>query len=78
MNTAPTVTIAELRRCPTCNRWGGKRRLGADGTSVELDPADNRGACNEGPWHGSLRGPRNACGQWLQWGAIDPERAESD
>lgn len=61
------IQLAELRRCPTCNRWGGKRTLGADGVQVELDPEDNRGPCCEGPWHGSLRGPRNACGQWLQW-----------
>ncbi|ANQ85281.1 hypothetical protein [Azoarcus olearius] len=60
----------ELRRCPTCNRWGGVRRLADDGHSVELDPVHPKGPCQEGPWHGSLRGPRNACGQWLQWSAI--------
>ena len=48
-----------------------ERRLGRDGVSVELDPANSRGACNEGPWHGSLRGPRNACGQWLRWVAME-------
>jgi len=37
---------------------------------VELNPQHNRGLCTEGPWHGSLRGPRNACGQWLQWERI--------
>lgn len=58
---------ADLRRCPTCNRWGGKRDLDADGVTVRLHPTEQRGACNEGPWHGSLRGPRNACGQWLPW-----------
>ena len=63
--TAPL--LAELRRCPTCNRWGGQRTLGEDGSTVELDPTNSRGACQEGPWHGSLRGPRNACGQWLCW-----------
>lgn len=62
--------IAELRRCPTCNRWGGQRELGGDGVTVQLHPAAPRGPCNEGPWHGSLRGPRNACGQWLRWFAI--------
>ena len=67
--------IAELRRCPTCNRWGGERRLGGDGISVELNPANSRGACNEGPWHGTLRGPRNACGQWLRWAAIEAATA---
>ncbi|AWI74999.1 hypothetical protein CEW83_06975 [Parazoarcus communis] len=66
------VEIAELRRCPTCQRWDGTRQLAADGSTVELDPANNRGKCTEGPWHGSLRGPRNACGQWLQWIEILP------
>ena len=66
------VQIAELRRCPTCRRWGGKRWLGANGEQVELDADDNRGPCVEGPWHGSLRGPRNACGQWLRWIEIVP------
>lgn len=64
--------LAELRRCPSCQRWGGVRRLAADGHKVELDPLHPRGPCLEGPWHGSLRGPRNACGQWLQWQAIGP------
>lgn len=67
-----SVQVAELRRCPTCNRWGGRRTLGEDGTSVALDPTNNRGPCCEGPWHGSMRGPRNACGQWLQWVQIKP------
>lgn len=62
--------VAELRRCPTCKRWGGRRTVGEDGVTVHLHPTEQRGACNEGPWHGSLRGPRNACGQWLHWLAI--------
>ena len=67
-----TIETAELRRCPTCQRWDGARRLSADGCGVELDSENNRGKCTEGPWHGSLRGPRNACGQWLQWVEIRP------
>ncbi|ENO95792.1 hypothetical protein C667_17251 [Thauera phenylacetica B4P] len=50
--------------------------MGADGSTVELDPAAPRGPCQEGPWHGSLRGPRNACGQWLRWSEIVPETAD--
>lgn len=41
--------------------------LAEDGSTVRIDPEDSRGTGNEGPWHGSLRGPRNACGQWLRW-----------
>ncbi|ATE59576.1 hypothetical protein [Thauera sinica] len=72
MNARPPLPVGELRRCPTCNRWGGERRIGEDGRTVHLNPANSRGPCNEGPWHGSLRGPRNACGQWLQWTEIKP------
>ncbi|NMG65314.1 hypothetical protein GPA19_10180 [Azoarcus indigens] len=50
--------------------------MGADGFSVELDSEDNRGPCREGPWHGSPRGPRNACGQWLRWVEIRPADEE--
>ncbi len=74
--TPTTPPVAELRRWPTCNRWGGWRRVGAEGSTVELDPAAPRGPCREGPWHGSLRGPRNACGQWLRWIEIVPETAD--
>lgn len=59
--------VAESGRCPTCRRWAGVRRVAEDGVSVLLDPAQPRGACTEGPWHGTLRGPRNACGQWVAW-----------
>lgn len=73
----PPGAVAELRRCPTCNRWGGKRKLDGDGTTVRLHPMEQRGPCNEGPWHGSLRGPRNACGQWLPWIMIAPATADA-
>lgn len=77
MSTRPPMLVGELRRCSTCNRWCGERRLGDDGQTVHLNPANPRGACNEGPWHASLRGPRNACGQWLQWIEIKPRSEES-
>ncbi|MCK9261369.1 MAG: hypothetical protein RBT39_13505 [Azoarcus sp.] len=66
------IETAELGRCPSCQRWDGTRRLSADGCGVELDSENNRGICTEGPWHGSSRGPRNACGRWLQWVEIRP------
>ncbi len=75
--THPPPPVAELRRCPTCNRWGGWRRVGEDGCSVELHPTEQRGLCQEGPWHGSLRGPRNACGQWSRWIRIVPAADQS-
>ena len=81
-HVSPPGPVAELRRCPTCNRWGGKRDLDDDGITVHLHPTEQRGTCNEGPWHGSQRGPRNACGQWLRWtmiaaDATDPASAQA-
>lgn len=67
--------VAENGRCPTCRRWAGARRIGEDGVSVLLDPAQPRGTCTEGPWHGTLRGPRNACGQWVAW--LEPPAASA-
>lgn len=61
------MLIAAPRRCPTCRRWGGVRACTADGSTVLPDPQRLHGLCTEGPWHGSLRGPRNACGQWVNW-----------
>ena len=72
MSPPTSVELAAPRRCPSCERWGGVRRLGADGVAIQLDPANTLGRCNEGPWHGSLRGPRNACGQWKPWLEIAP------
>lgn len=76
MDKPAAHSVGELRRCPTCNRWGGSRLLAPDGVTVELDPQNNRGKCNEGPWHGTMRGPRNACGQWLQWIEIRTKRTD--
>ncbi|THF66570.1 hypothetical protein E6C76_06990 [Pseudothauera nasutitermitis] len=60
--------LAELRRCSTCRRWGGPRRADAEGNTLLPDDVPRpTGPCIEGPWHGSPRGPRNACGQWVFW-----------
>lgn len=76
------VTVAAWRRCPTCDRWGGARRLDESGTQVEIGDDDGndevRGLCNGGPWHDSLRGPRNACGRWLCWQAVVAGPASPD
>ncbi|THF63312.1 hypothetical protein [Pseudothauera rhizosphaerae] len=69
------MQIAEPKRCATCKRWGGVRELAPDGSTVLPDPARLRGPCIEGPWHGSLRGPRNACGQWVDWREAAPPPA---
>lgn len=70
------VQSVERRRCLSCNRWGGLRRPADTPEHVEYDEDHDRGLCQEGPWHGSLRkGPRNACGQWLRWVEIRPAEA---
>lgn len=69
------VQSIERRRCLTCNRWGGVRSPGAEPDTIEYDENNDRGPCQEGPWHGNSRGPRNACGQWVKWIAL--ERAPS-
>ncbi len=61
------VHPVERKRCLSCNRWGGARRPGAVPGTIEYDEDADKGPCVEGPWHGSLRGPRNACGQWVPW-----------
>ena len=70
----------DRRRCVSCNRWGGERRPGMDPDTVEYDEDNDRGLCQDGPWHNtSRRGPRNACGQWIKWIALDaPPAAEPD
>jgi hypothetical protein len=40
---------------------------------IEYDPENPKGECVEGPWHGSLRGVKNACGQWLLWQVLQSE-----
>lgn len=57
----------DRKRCISCNRWGGERRPGSGRGAVEYDEANARGLCIEGPWHGTLRGPTNACGRWIVW-----------
>jgi hypothetical protein len=68
-----TCQPLDRKRCVSCNRWGGVRRPGAEPDTVEYDENNDRGPCVEGPWHGSLRSPRNACGQWVLWVALKPE-----
>ena len=61
----------ERRRCLSCNRWGGARTPGPEPETVSYDEDNDRGDCQDGPWHGtSRRGPRNACGQWVRWAAL--------
>lgn len=57
----------ERKRCLSCNRWGGVRQPGVVPGEIIYDEHNDRGPCIDGPWNGTLRGPRNACGQWVLW-----------
>lgn len=57
----------DLRKCLSCQRWQGWRKFEPVTQHVEYDEARPEGECKEGPWHGSLRTVKNACGRWLQW-----------
>jgi len=69
----------ERRRCLSCNRWGGERSPGQEADTVDYDENNDRGLCQDGPWHNTLRrGPRNACGQWIIWAALVRPAPASD
>lgn len=58
---------ADIRRCCTCQRWDGPRHVGMVVGTVCFEHDEVRGQCVDGPWHGSSRNLRNACGRWFQW-----------
>ena len=66
----PTQAVA-LHRCASCNRWSGPRAIGALPQTVEIDSELSTGLCVDGPWNGSERRARSACGQWTVWLAIN-------
>lgn len=56
-----------VKKCLTCQRWSGWREPDALHDSITYDASRQLGECVEGPWHGSLRSVRNACGRWVVW-----------
>ncbi len=61
-----------LRRCASCERWQGPRQATDDGQAVRIPGEDSSGLCAGGPWDGSERRARAACGRWLRWHALPP------
>jgi len=59
-----------LHRCASCNRWSGARRIGATPQSVDIASELAIGLCVGGPWDGSERRARSACGRWIVWLAL--------
>lgn len=70
------ILAADIRRCCTCQRWAGPRWVGVKAGSVCFEHAAVHGLCTDGPWHGSPRSLRNACGRWVQWLALLPSVQE--
>jgi len=62
---------ADRKRCATCERWSGARIPGHEARTVTVESETTPGMCRGGPWDGSERRARSACGHWLIWPAID-------
>jgi hypothetical protein len=62
--------LVSRRRCASCNRWSGARQIGAAPETVEIESELTTGLCLSGPWDGSERRARSACGQWIVWPAL--------
>ncbi len=67
---------AALRRCASCERWGGERRA-CPPEYVEITAETSCGPCQGGPWNGSERRARSACGHWTAWSALGPGGASA-
>lgn len=73
------IQPAARKRCATCDRWAGPRSPAGPVESGEMSGAvaigseTDIGLCIGGPWDGSERRARSACGQWLLWHAINPD-----
>lgn len=64
------IQTVDRKRCASCTRWTGMRRPGEMPDTVEIEAETATGLCNGGPWDGSERRARSACGHWLRWAAI--------
>lgn len=61
----------DRKRCGSCERWSGERQPGDDGRSVLVAAETSVGLCRGGPWDGSDRRARSACGHWQCWAAVE-------
>jgi hypothetical protein len=77
--TTMIIQPASRKRCATCNRWAGPRsparqdESGGTTDAVEIGSETDAGLCIGGPWDGTERRARSACGQWIVWHAITPD-----
>ena len=61
----------DRRRCASCERWQGERRPDDTPDSVLIEAETATGLCCGGPWDGSERRARSACGRWLRWSVLE-------
>lgn len=61
---------ADRKRCATCDRWSGPRAPDEAPGKVAIDSDTVAGLCVGGPWDGSPRLARSACGRWVRWQAL--------
>ena len=60
----------ERKRCGSCERWSGARQAGEQPGTVLIESETAVGLCQGGPWDGSERRARSACGHWRCWPAV--------
>jgi hypothetical protein len=59
----------DRKRCASCERWSGSRQPGETADTVLIAAETDTGICQGGPWDGSERRARSACGHWQIWSA---------
>jgi hypothetical protein len=57
----------DRKRCASCERWSGFRQAGSTPDYVLIEAETSTGLCQGGPWDGSERRARSACGHWRCW-----------
>ena len=59
------------KRCASCQRWSGPRYPTMASDVVLIESETSTGICQGGPWDGSERRARSACGHWQCWNALN-------
>lgn len=67
------IQSIDRKRCATCQRWSGQRQPGAMPGQVIIESELIEGLCQGGPWDGSERRARSACGHWQCWDGLGSE-----
>jgi hypothetical protein len=61
------IHAVDRKRCASCQRWSGRRLPGHKPGTVLIESETSPGLCQGGPWDGSERRARSACGHWQCW-----------